>query len=86
MAGPSDAQHPPADRLKEARAVWSGTGISSTTLVANSLTGKVLLTCGCSAGQQLRVVKTGLKTRADRAAPAAAAAAAAEAAHLDSHI
>jgi hypothetical protein len=31
--------------LKEARAVWSGTGTSTTMLVANSFIGNVLLTC-----------------------------------------
>jgi hypothetical protein len=31
--------------LKEARAVWSGTGTSTTMLVANSFCGKVDFTC-----------------------------------------
>lgn len=40
-----DGVRPPAVRLNEARAVWSGTGTSTTTLVAKIFCGKVLLTC-----------------------------------------
>ena len=55
-----------AVRLKVERAVWSGTGTSTTTLVANSLVGKVDLTCtlhweGCVDGRMRDLDQTLLK-------------------------